>query len=134
MKRVSGFLIALVFCFSGFKAFAEPSTSKIGVVDLQKIMQTSSQVKTIQEKLKKDFQPRQEKLVAQEASIKQDKEKLNRDATVLSANEKKALESKIAAAEQDFAKEIQKYQQEINTANSAAMEELYNKIHQAIAK
>ena len=51
MKRLGGVLFALIFTMGAVTALAEGT--KIGVVDLQKIMQTSAQMKAIQEKLSK---------------------------------------------------------------------------------
>lgn len=132
MKCVSGFLMALVLGFSA--AYASADGVKIGVVDLQKIMQTSSQMKTIQEKLEKEFKPRRDKLVAMEDNLKKDMEKFKRDAAILSQTQKKDLEKKIVAAQQSFERQGQQYQQELSTAHNEAMEELYGKIRKAITK
>jgi len=132
MKRVSGFIIALLFGFGSLSAFADGS--KIGVVDLQKIMQTSSQMKSIQQKLENEFKPRRDKLVAMEDGMKKDMERFKRDAAILSLSQKKDLEKKIIASQQTFEREGQQYQQELSTANNEAMEELYGKIRKAIAK
>jgi outer membrane protein len=132
MKRVSGILIALILSLSGASAFAD--WAKIGVVDLQKIMQTSSQMKVIQQKLEKDFKPRRDKLVTMEEDLKKDMERFKRDSAVLSQTQKKALEKKIVATQQTFEREGQQYQQELSTAHNEAMEELYGKIRKAINK
>lgn len=132
MKRTIGILAALVLSISGFNAFADGA--KIGVVDLQKIMQTSSQMKSIQQKLESDFKPRRDKLVAMEAKLKEDMEKFKRDSTVLSDSQKKELEKKIVAAQQSFEREGQQYQQELSAAHNEAMEDLYGKIRKAISK
>ena len=47
MKRFGALLIALFFSSVTASVFAD--AAKIGVVDLQKIMQTSNQMKTIQQ-------------------------------------------------------------------------------------
>ncbi|HHF7345534.1 MULTISPECIES: OmpH family outer membrane protein [Legionella] len=132
MKRVSGILIALVFGLGAANAFAD--WAKIGVVDLQKIMQTSSQMKVIQQKLEKDFKPRRDKLVAMEEGLKKDMEKFKRDSAIMSQTQKKELEKKIVATQQTFEREGQQYQQELSTAHNEAMEELYGKIRKAINK
>jgi len=132
MKRVSGLLIAVVMCFAGSNAFAD--WAKVGVVDLQKIMQTSSQMKAIQTKLEGQFKPRRDKLVATETGLKADMDKFKRDSAVMSQAEKKALEKKIVSTQQKFELEGQQYQQELSTAHNEAMEELYGKIRQAISK
>jgi outer membrane protein len=132
MKRVSGFIIALLVSFGAVNAFA--NDAKIGVVDLQKIMQTSSQMKGIQQKLEAEFKPRRDKLVAMEEGLKKDMEKFKRDSAILSQTQKKEMEKKIVATQQTFEREGQQYQQELSTAHNDAMEELYGKIRKAISK
>lgn len=132
MKRLGGVVIALLMAFGSVSAFADGA--KIGVVDLQKIMQTATQMKTIQEKLEKDFKPRRDKLVAMEDGLKKDMETFKRDTAVLGAAQKKDLEKKIVTTQQQFEREGQQYQQELSTAHNEAMEEFYNKIRAAIAK
>lgn len=128
------FYVILALVFSAFSASAFADTAKIGVVDLQKIMQTSSQMKEIQDKLEKEFKPRRDKLVAMEANLKEDMEKFKRDAAVLSATQKKDLEKKIISTQQQFERDGQQYQQELSTANNEAMEGLYSKVRSAISK
>ncbi len=130
MKRLSIWVMA-IFAISA-SAFA--ADARIGVVDLQKIMQTSSQMKTIQEKLEKAFKPRRDKLIAMEESLKKDMEAFKRDTAVLSQSQRKDLEKKIVGEQQQFERDGQQYQQELSTAHNEAMEEFYNKIRAAIAK
>ncbi|MGC1181767.1 OmpH family outer membrane protein [Legionella sp.] len=131
MKRFAS-ILTLVFSFFSINAFAD--AVKIGVVDLQKIMQTSSQMKDIQQKLENEFKPRRDKLIQMESSLKADMEKFKRDGSVMSANQKKDLEKKIINAQQQFERDGQQYQQELSTANNEAMEGLYSKVRVAIAK
>jgi len=132
MKRFGALLIALGFSLFGTNLFAD--WAKIGVVDLQKIMQTSTQMKGIQQKLESQFKPRRDKLIAVEASLKSDMEKFKRDSAILSVSQKKDLEKKIVTAQQQFERDGQQYQQELSTAHNEAMEGLYSKVRAAIAK
>ncbi len=131
MKRF-GVVVALVLSAFCVNVFAD--SAKIGVVDLQKIMQTSSQMKDIQQKLEKEFKPRRDKLMAMEANLKADMEKFKRDSAILSASQKKELEKKIISTQQQFERDGQQYQQELSTANNEAMEGLYTKVRAAISK
>ena len=131
MKQMGGFLMAFLLVVSS-SAFSDGT--KIGVVDLQKIMQTSTQMKGIQEKLEKEFKPRRDKLVAMEEGLKKDMEKFKRDTAIMSQTQRKDLEKQIVATQQQFEREGQQYQQELSTAHNEAMEEFYNKIRAAIAK
>ena len=132
MKQLGGVLIALMLAISTGSVFADGT--KIGVVDLQKIMQTSTQMKGIQEKLEKEFKPRRDKLVAMEDGLKKDMEKFKRDTAIMSQTQRKDLEKQIVGTQQQFEREGQQYQQELSTAHNEAMEEFYNKIRAAIAK
>lgn len=132
MKRLCGVLMALSLALSGAMAYADGS--KIGVVDLQKIMQTSSQMKSIQEKLEKEFKPRRDKLIAMEENLKKDMETFKRDTAVMSQMQRKDLEKKMVSEQQQFERDGQQYQQELSTAHNDAMEDFYNKIRAAIAK
>lgn len=131
MKRLIGLTLALMIGFST-SVFAEQA--KIAVVDLQKIIQTSNQMKAIQQKLEAEFKPRRDKLVAMEQGLKKDMENFKRDLTILSPTQKKEAERKIVATQQTFEREGQQYQQELSTAHNEAMEVLYAKIRKAIAK
>ena len=132
MKRVSTVLVALVFGFSVTSLLADPV--KIGVVDLQKVIQTSNQMKVIQQKLEKEFKPRRDKLMEVETSLKEDMAKFERDRTVMSSTQKKDLEKKIVATQQQFERDGHQYQQELSTAHNEAMESLYSKVRSTISK
>lgn len=132
MKRIGSLVIACFFAMSSLNALAD--NAKIGVVDLQKIMQTSSHMKAIQEKLEKEFKPRRDQLVAMENGLKKDMEKFKRDSAIMSQTQRKDLEKKIVGTQQQFEREGQQYQQELSTAHNEAMEEFYTKIRAAIAK
>lgn len=132
MKQVSMWLVGLLAITTSAATFA--ADTRIGVVDLQKIMQTSSQMKGIQEKLEKEFKPRRDNLIAMEETLKKDMEAFKRDTAVLSQSQRKALEKKIVSEQQEFERNGQQYQQELSTAHNEAMEEFYNKIRAAIAK
>lgn len=131
MTRFKISVVALVLSLFGTLVFAEPS--KIGIVDLQKIMQTSPQMKAVQQKLEANFQPRRDKLLAMEKTLKEDMEKFKRDSAILSATQKKELEKKIVGSQRQFERDGQQYQQELSTAHNEAMEVLYAKVRTAIS-
>ena len=132
MKKISRFFVAVSLALGSMNALAD--TMKIGVVDLQKIMQTSSEMKTIQGKLEQEFKPRRDKLVGMEEGLKKDMEKFKRDRAVMSQSEREKLEKNIVETQKKFEQEGQQYQQELSKAHNDAMEEFYNKIRAAITK
>ncbi len=132
MKRLGGVLLALVFSIGSVGAFAD--APRIAVVDLQKIMQTSDEMKTIQAKLEQEFKPRRDKLMGMEADLKTDMDAFKRDSAVMNQAKRKEAEEKIVATQQQFEREGQQYQQELSAAHNQAMEQFYDKIRAAISK
>jgi len=128
MKRALVGMVAAAVLSSAMAA----EGNKIGIVDLQRIMQSAPQMKVVQEKLEKEFRPRRDKLMSMEESLKADMQRFKRDGAVLSAAQKRDLEKKIVTAQQTFEREGQQYQQELSTANNEAMESLYNRVRKAI--
>ena len=132
MKRISVVFVGLLFGLLSTTVSA--ANSKIGIVDLQKIMQTAPQMKEIQQKLEKQFKPRRDTLISMEDSIKKDMEKFKRDSAVMSAAQKKELQKKIIEAQQSFDKEGKQYQQELSAAHNQEMQGLYTKVRDAISQ
>lgn len=130
MKRFNSYIVGILVIFGLNTAYADGA--KIGVVDLQKIIQTSPQMKAIQDKLEKEFKPRRDKLVGIEENLKKDMDKFKRDTAVMSDSQKKDFEKKIIESQQAFERQGQQYQQELSTAHNEAMENLYEKIRSAI--
>lgn len=132
MKQLTNVLMALLISMTSGLAFAD--AQKIGVVDLQKIMQTSDEIKAIQSKLEQEFKPRRDKLMGMEADLKTDMDAFRRDSAVMNQSKRKEAEEKIVAAQEKLEREGQQYQQELSAAHNQAMEQFYNKIRTAISK
>lgn len=130
-KTVMGLLMLGIASFSSMSWSAE--AFKIGVVDLQKIVQTSPQIQKIQQGLEQRFRARRDTLIATEKDLKGKIEAFKRDSVVLSATQKKDKEREIVAMQQKFELDGQKYQQELSTAHNEAMEDFYVKVRSAIA-
>ncbi|MCH9689887.1 MAG: OmpH family outer membrane protein [Gammaproteobacteria bacterium] len=132
MKRLTSILLVLFFSFGSISTFAD--APKIAVVDLQKIMQTSDEMKAIQAKLEQSFKPRRDKLMGMEVDLKTDMDTFKRDSSVMSQAKRKEAEDKIVATQQQFERDGQQYQQELSAAHNQAMEQFYDKIRAAISK
>jgi len=136
MRRITRGLITLISAASIalFASAAMAENLKVGVVDLHKVMQESSQAKAISQQLEKQFKPRQQKLLAQQKQLKADADKLNRDSSVMTAAQKKQLQNKINAEKGSLQQAAAAYQQELNNAQNKAMQDFFNKVKAALDK
>lgn len=126
-KIVSGLIAAAIFGIS-FTALAATTPAspaqnvvvtsaatgnRIGVLDMRQVMEKSVQIAQIRQKLQKDFQPKQQKLVAAQTALKNDADKLRRDNAIMNNNDRKQLEQKILTEQQDLQRMQQTFQQEL---------------------
>lgn len=128
-------LLSLIMLgLSGVSSMALADETKIGVVDLQKIIQTSPKIQTIQQNLEKKFRPRRDALIATEKDLRAKMDAFKRDSVVMNANAKKDKEREIVSMQQKFERDGQQYQQELSTAHNEAMEDFYTRVRAAISR
>lgn len=130
MKKFFNALLLIGMISFGQQASAD--NLKIGVVDLQKIVQTSSQIQVIQKNLEQKFRTRHDALMNTEKDLKAKIESFKRDSAVMNPTAKKEMERSIVAMQQKFEMDGQQYQRELSTAHNEAMEDFYAKVRAAI--
>ena len=100
MKKIVAGLMMLG-CM-GFGANTMAAELKIGIVDLQKVIQTSPQMQKVQQALEQKFRTRRDALVEEEKQIRTKMENFKRDSAILSAVDKKDKEREIISLQQKF--------------------------------
>lgn len=107
-------VLMLTFSLSGFSAV------KVGLVNIQKIIVTIKEGKSVDKTLKKSFDKKQKKIKALEADIRSMQEKLQKQNKVLSetakANKMAEIQKKVMSARQQmsqFQKDIQKQESDL---------------------
>jgi len=116
---------------------ANAASMKIGVMNVQTIMEKAPQMVTLREQMKKEFQPREAKLMTAEKSLQADMEKLNKNGPVMKANDKKALEGKISKERSDLMKNEIKFRGDVMKAQNEGLKKFLdqlNEITQKLAK
>lgn len=107
-------------------AFADPL--KIGVVDLQQIMQKSSQIATINTQLTKEFQPRQQKIINDQKALQDEVDQLNRNTATMTETERNKLQDKIIADRSNLQGMMLSFQRDVNTAQNQAMQKFMSQL------
>jgi outer membrane protein len=133
MSRIvyKGLLLASL-AITSMVSVADPMN--IGVVDLREVFAKAPEVKVIKENLETRFKPRQQKLVEQQKAIKADMDKLQKDGSIMSNSDKKALQDNIVKQQQALEKNGSEYQQDLNSAQNQAMETFFGKVKNVIDK
>ena len=131
MKRlIAGFIPVLFLSLSAQTVLADDL--KIGVIDLERIVQQSPQAVAIQEKLEEQRQTQHQELVSMQEALQEDMESLNRDAITMGPNSRSELENKIR--EQQLKLQLtDQYQQEVlNLSQNQEMQQLLVQVKEKI--
>ena len=110
------------------QAFAD--ATKIGVVDMRKVVSSSQEAKTVMEKLQQEFKPREEKILNTEKELKEKSEKPQRNAAIMSDNEKAKLERELVTGQRD----LQRLQEEFREDSTARYQEEMQKLIEKVKK
>lgn len=123
-------LVALTgLLFMGSVAAAD---LKIGVVDLRKLVDQSAQSQKSQAELKKEFQPKETKLVNEQKELKKLEEKLEKDAAVMSDADKRKTEKELIDRSREFKRQMDEMRQDYGQRANQEMAKIQKVIQEAI--
>lgn len=130
MKKLTHILMALgLACLA---PVANAGEAKIGVIDMRAVVTNSPQAKTAMEKLKKEFKAREDKIMAQEKSLKENSEKLQRNSAVMSEAEKSKLENEVRTGQRDLLRLQNEYREDAAMRQQEEMKKVIDKVTAAI--
>ncbi len=127
-------LLCLILLPIFFLTTAWAEGTKIGVFDLQKVMQQSAKFQKIQKALEKRFSSRKEELVAEQQLLQADAEKLNRDAAVMTPDSKTKLQEKIVKGKRELQRKQEDFQREVSIEQNKKMQQFSAEVRSVIAK
>lgn len=108
------------------------AATKIGVVDIQKIIQKSPEVAAINKQLNTKFEPVQQKIMKADKLLRANLEKYNRNSSVMSAKERDSLSTTITRERQSLIHQQQDYRDNLSLAQHEALHGLFTKVQNAI--
>lgn len=110
------------------------SNLKVGVVDLRSVIDSSPQMKAAADDLRKQFKPRQDKILAAQQNLQKDQDKLKRDGSVMSQSDADALQSQITTEGRDLQRMQEDYMQDLRTAQQEAMAKFLASVDSVVQK
>lgn len=141
VKKVSVLASALLLAagVSVAQAADAPATSaiKVGIVNVQQVLQQSPRVVALSKKLESQFKDRQTKINDEQKALQDELDKFKKDSVTMSQKDRDAAQKKIAADRSDLVKEAVAYQQDLQKEQSKIMQGIQadlNTIVTSIAK
>lgn len=133
MKKV---LLAITAALALMVSSITPAMAdtKIGVINLQQLLQQLPQMKQISADMKKQFGDREKKIVDAEDQLKKDADSYKRNGAVMSAKDKQATEDKLMKQQQELQQMQISFQRDFQTAQNKAIDDLLSKIKVVVEK
>lgn len=128
-KLVMSILMGFALLFS---VGSMASDLKIGVIDVHKLIEQSPEIKSLNNRLKKEFKPRQQKIMSLQRSLQTKAERLKRESTVMSDSEKSSLQEKIMTERRNLQRLEQDYQQDISMIQNKEMKKFFTRLKNAV--
>ena len=132
MKNIIQIMVVAVLFLFGSQAMAE---AKIGYVDMQKAIQSTSTGKSAKKKLEKDFNKKKKELEKMEADLKKMTQDLEKKAAVLSDDVKAKKQAELQREMMKYQKivgqsqlEIQKKERELTTPIITKLRDIIQKV------
>ena len=119
-----------LFIFTNLSTAAD--VAKIGVVDLQKILETSSAGKTIQNQLKKQKEGMESDLQKKGSEIEKIRKRLERESMVMSKEMREEKEREQRIKINDFKSLQKKYRSDLQKLEAQLMNQLQNDIQELL--
>lgn len=117
-------LAACMLLAPGMASAQAAAGVKIGVVNFARLIQESPQAKITLKALEEEFSPRQRDLVAKQNEMKERQAKLQKDAAVMGADERRNAESKFRDDERDLGRRLNEFQEDFNVRRNEEISKL----------
>ena len=127
LKNIAIFMFAIMVVSPIYAA-----DYKIGYVDLSKILNESPAAKAAQKKLEQEFTPRNKQLEAQAKKLNTKREKLQKEAEIMSGDQIESLKRKIVKSERDLQRDAKEAQEDFKLRRRDELGKIENRLKEVI--
>ncbi len=105
---------------------------KIGVINVGKLLENAPQSKIVSDKLQKEFEPRQQAIVAKRQKLQGQQDSFQKDQAVMGEEERLNLERQIQDTQRDLQREENEYLEDLNARRNEELGRLQREILQRV--
>jgi len=102
---------------------------KIGVINVSKLLENAPQSKLVQEKLQKEFEPRQLAIRAKQQKLQTQQDSFQKDAAVMGEEERQNLERQIRDIQRDLQRDENEYLEDLNARRNEEVGKLQRDVY-----
>lgn len=111
---------------------AAEAQMKVGVVNVQRLLQDSPQAKASMQALQDEFAPRQRDIVQQQNTLKTRQDRLQRDSAVMAEAERRNVEREVRDGERELARKQSEYVEDLNVRRNEELGKLQTSLLQEV--
>jgi len=130
MKIVS--LSLLLLAASALPLQAAQAQTKIGVVNVARLLQESPQAQAASQALENEFAVRRRELEAQQKDLKAREDKLQKDGATMAEAERRNQEKALRDGQRDFARKQNEFMEDLNVRRNEALGQLQRSVLQEV--
>lgn len=131
MNRVIAPLLAFALLVM-FAPLAVADQARVGFVNTPRILEQAPQAKAARERLEQEFAPRDGQLAAQQKTLSAQEEKLARDGSIMSEDERRKLERDVLSQQRDLKRAREAFTEDLNLRRNEEFSKLQREVGDAI--
>ncbi len=131
MNRV----IVSVLALASLIVFSMPAvadSARVGFVNTPRILEQAPQAKSARERLEQEFAPRDGELATQQKNLSSMEEKLARDGSIMSDDERRKLERDVLSHQRDLKRAREAFTEDLNLRRNEEFSKLQREVGDAI--
>jgi outer membrane protein len=106
--------------------------TKVGVVNIQRLLQESPQAQAASQALENEFAGRRRELESQQKDLKAREDKLQKDGAVMAANERASSEKALRDGQRELARKQNEFMEDLNVRRNEALGQLQRSVLQEV--
>ena len=121
---------AVAACAAG--AASAQGNLKIGVINVGKLLENAPQSKVVSDKLQKEFEPRQQSIVAKRKKLQDQQDSFQKDQAVMGEEERLNLQRQMQTTQRDLQRDEQEYLDDLNARRNDELGKLQREVLQRV--
>lgn len=129
--RVLGLATFAVAACAGGAASAQGNL-KIGVINVGKLLENAPQSKVVSDKLQKEFEPRQQSIIAKRQKLQTQQDAFTKDQAVMGEEERLNLQRQISDTQRELQRDENTYLEDLNARRNEELGKLQRDVLQRV--
>ena len=105
---------------------------KIGVINVARLLDQAPQSKAVTDKLQKEFEPRQQSILAMRQKLQTQQDTFQKDSAVMGEDERNNLQRQIQAGQRDLQRTENEYLEDLNARRNEELGKLQREVLQRV--